>query len=96
MKNGSAEVGMRDLTHHTAEVMARVREGETLNITHRGRVIARLVPAEEPSLYEKLAASGVITPPQVPGFLPSLRASATVDAAATDEILAERYGEDAR
>jgi prevent-host-death family protein len=96
MTNSGAEVGMRDLTHHTAEVMARVREGQTLNITHRGQVIARLVPAEEPSLYDKLVAAGVITPPQNPGFLPSLQTPATVNTTAADEIIAERYGEDAR
>jgi prevent-host-death family protein len=96
MTNSGAEVGMRDLTHHTADVMARVREGETLNITHRGKVIARLVPAEEPSLYDKLVASGVITPPQNPGFLPALQPPTTVDTAAADEIIAERYGQDAR
>lgn len=87
---------MRDLTHRTAEVLARVRSGETLTLTHRGQVVARLVPATELSRYDKLVATGVVTPPQNPGFLPHLPKPLTVDTAATDALLAERYGEDAR
>ena len=38
-------VGLRDLRHHTSEVLARVRHGETVDITEHGRLIARIVPA---------------------------------------------------
>lgn len=41
-------IGVRELKQHTSEVLRRVRESkETVAITHRGRVIARLVPVEE-------------------------------------------------
>lgn len=35
---------MRELTRHTSRWMARVKSGETLEVTEHGRVIARLVP----------------------------------------------------
>ena len=47
------EVGVRELKEHTSEVLRRVCEGnETILITRRGKVIARLVP-ERPSKDEK-------------------------------------------
>jgi prevent-host-death family protein len=30
-------VGLRELRHHTSEVLARVRHGETIDITEHGR-----------------------------------------------------------
>ena len=42
------EVGIRELKQHTSEILRRVRQGkEAFTITHRGRVVARLVPVEE-------------------------------------------------
>jgi prevent-host-death family protein len=42
------EVGIRELKQRTSEILRRVREQkEAIAITHRGRVIARLVPVEE-------------------------------------------------
>lgn len=35
---------MRELSHHTSRWLARVKAGETLNVTEHGRVIARIVP----------------------------------------------------
>jgi prevent-host-death family protein len=37
-------VGLRDLRRHTSEVLARVRRGETIDVTEHGRLIARIVP----------------------------------------------------
>lgn len=38
-------VGVRELRQHTSEVLRRVRDGEEeVEITFRGRVVARLVP----------------------------------------------------
>jgi antitoxin (DNA-binding transcriptional repressor) of toxin-antitoxin stability system len=41
---------MRELSHHTSRVVARVKAGETLDLTEHGRTIARIVPVtdEEP------------------------------------------------
>ena len=37
---------MRELSHHTSRYLACVKNGETLEITEHGRVIARLVPEQ--------------------------------------------------
>ena len=43
-----ASVGIRELKHDTSAILRRVREqNETIDVTHRGRVVARLVPALE-------------------------------------------------
>ena len=40
-----AEIGVRELKLHASEILRRVREkNESFQITHRGRVVARLVP----------------------------------------------------
>ena len=38
---------MRELNQNTAGVLARVKRGEQIDITERGAVVARLVPAQE-------------------------------------------------
>lgn len=41
-------IGVRELKDNTSQVLRWVREhAEAVGITHRGRVIARLVPAED-------------------------------------------------
>ena len=43
-----ASVGIRELKQDTSAILRRVRErGETVDVTHRGRVVARLVPVED-------------------------------------------------
>lgn len=70
-------VGMRELRHRTSEVLARVRRGETIDITEYGRLIARIVPVTEraatPAL-DRLAAEGRLRPAVRPGFRPRMRA----------------------
>jgi prevent-host-death family protein len=42
-------VGVRELKAQASEIVRRVREhGETVDVTYRGRVVARLVPVEQP------------------------------------------------
>lgn len=46
-------VGVRDLKQHTIKILRRVRDrGETIDVTYRGRVVARLVPAEQRAFQE--------------------------------------------
>jgi prevent-host-death family protein len=41
-------VGVRELREQTSEIVRQVREsGETVEVTYRGKVVARLVPADE-------------------------------------------------
>ena len=42
-----APVGLRELKNATSEVLRRVRRGEIVTVTDRGRAIARLVPVVE-------------------------------------------------
>ena len=42
-------VGVRELKEQTSQILRRVREGrEMIEVTYRGKVVARLVPVEEP------------------------------------------------
>lgn len=69
-------VGLRDLRHHTSEVLARVRAGETIDITDRGRLVARLVPvaeAEPAPILASLAASGRASLASRRGYRPRMR-----------------------
>ncbi|MFC4058017.1 type II toxin-antitoxin system Phd/YefM family antitoxin [Planomonospora corallina] len=43
-------VGVRDLTHKTSQILARVKGGETLTITERGEPIAKVVPLRQPRM----------------------------------------------
>jgi prevent-host-death family protein len=68
-------VGLRDLRHHTSEVLARVRHGETVDITEHGRLIARIVPVGERTptpILERLVASGRATLASRPGYRPRM------------------------
>jgi prevent-host-death family protein len=69
-------VGLRDLRHHTSEVLARVRHGETVDVTEHGRLIARIVPAGEreptPALA-RLVETGRATLARRPGYRPRMR-----------------------
>lgn len=69
-------VGLRDLRHHTSEVLARVRHGETIDVTEHGRLIARIVPVGERQptpVLARLVESGKATLAQRPGYRPRMR-----------------------
>jgi prevent-host-death family protein len=54
-----SEVPVRELNQNTAGVLARVKRGEHIDITERGAVVARLVPAREDLRAEMLGARGL-------------------------------------
>jgi prevent-host-death family protein len=56
-----AEVPIRMLNQETARVLARVKQGEEIDITERGVVVARLIPAV-PSPTARLLATGSFRP----------------------------------
>jgi prevent-host-death family protein len=75
-------VGLRDLRHHTSEVLARVRHGETIDVTEHGRLIARIVPVEERSptpILARLVASGRASLARRPGYRPRMRSGDGTD-----------------
>ncbi|APU13528.1 prevent-host-death family protein [Actinoalloteichus fjordicus] len=64
-----AEIPVRTLNQDTAGVLARVKRGEALDVTERGTVIARIVPALA-SRYEDLLALGRLRAPRLAGPIP--------------------------
>jgi len=69
-------VGLRDLRHHMSEVLARVRRGETIDVTEHGRLIARIVPVGErhpTPVLARLVESGRATLARRPGYRPRMR-----------------------
>jgi prevent-host-death family protein len=55
-------VGIRDLKQNASEVMARVKKGESVLVTDRGRPVGRIVPLSASSLDE-LVEAGLATAP---------------------------------
>jgi prevent-host-death family protein len=71
-------VGIRDLKQHASSVIRRVHAGEEIEVTDRGRPLARIVPIPRGDEYERLIADGQVSPgtgrwrdyeplPQLPG-----------------------------
>ena len=55
---------MRELNQNPSKAVARVRAGETIVVTDRGRPVLRLVPEQErPGVLHQLLDSGEVTPP---------------------------------
>ncbi len=49
-------VGVRELKRHASELLRRVREeGQTIQVTHRGVVVALIVPVERPPASDTAA-----------------------------------------
>jgi prevent-host-death family protein len=57
-----AEAGIRDLRDHLSRYLERVRAGEELTVTDRGRPVARLIPLNGPHAFDRLVAEGIIEP----------------------------------
>jgi prevent-host-death family protein len=56
-------VGVRSLQQHASAVLARVAGGEVVEVTDRGRPVARLVPITQGGLAG-LVAAGLARPPR--------------------------------
>lgn len=88
-------VGLRELRHRTGAVLARVRAGETLDVTEHGRPIARLVPVHDPvpsPLLARLEREGRLIPATRPGYLPAHRVP--LPGKSASEALAEMRDEE--
>jgi len=59
-----ARVGVRELRQNLSVYLRRVEQGETLEVTEHGRLVARLgpAPAPETSILDRLIAEGRATP----------------------------------
>ena len=54
-------IGVRELRQHASRYLDRVARGESLEVTDRGRPVARLVPITSDA-WADMIASGRITP----------------------------------
>jgi len=57
-----ASIGVRELRQRASELLRRVEQGETIEVTDRGRPIALLSPAPAGSPLDRLRALGDIQP----------------------------------
>lgn len=54
-------IGVRELRQHASRYLDRVAQGESLEVTDRGRPVARLVPITSDA-WADMIASGRVTP----------------------------------
>jgi prevent-host-death family protein len=67
-----ARIGIRRLRENLSQAIRRVRAGETLEVTHRGQPVARLVPVgRRASKLDQMVAAGVLHAPRGAGPLPA-------------------------
>jgi prevent-host-death family protein len=65
------QIAVRELNQHTSKVLARVRRGETVEVTDRGVPVARLVPVSaEEGVLGRLVAEGRAIAPTTTGPIP--------------------------
>lgn len=56
-------VGIRELRQNASEYVRRAEAGETIEVTDRGRPVARLAPLRKgESILDRLIAEGKVTP----------------------------------
>ncbi|MGH8980010.1 MAG: type II toxin-antitoxin system Phd/YefM family antitoxin [Acidimicrobiales bacterium] len=55
-------IGVRELRRDASRWLARVRAGESVVVTDRGRPIAKMVPLQEVGGYDALVTEGRIAP----------------------------------
>lgn len=84
--SGMGRIGVRELNQQTSHVIERVKRGEVVEVTERGELVARLVPAgPAPGGMERLVAEGRAVPPTLTGTvpMPAILGDPNIDAAAT-------------
>jgi antitoxin (DNA-binding transcriptional repressor) of toxin-antitoxin stability system len=59
----SAQVGVRELRQNLSVYLRRIKQGECLDVTEHGRVVAMLVPPPDAkSVLEQMIADGTVRP----------------------------------
>lgn len=56
------EVGVRELRDNLSRYLERVRAGEEVVVTDRGRAIARVSPVGTERALDRLISEGIVTP----------------------------------
>jgi len=60
------DVGIRELRGSLSEYLARVRAGDELVVTDRGKAFARIVPIAGGRALDRAIADGLVTPTSLP------------------------------
>jgi prevent-host-death family protein len=64
----STRIGIRELRQHASVYVDLAEKGYSVDITNRGRLVARLVPVHEAgSPLERLIAAGILEPAEEGG-----------------------------
>lgn len=85
----SVEVGIRELRADLSRWMKRVRDGEELVVTDRGKAVARIVSTSGEPAFDRLVAAGLIEPARDrSGWRPERRAR--VRATVSDLVAEQR------
>lgn len=91
---GMSEVPVRVLNQETSSILTRVKQGEEIDITERGVVIGRIVPAA-PSPLGDMIAAGKLRPAAAKGAIPRpagpIRTNSEAGSLVSDMRDEERY-----
>lgn len=69
-QQAARRIGIRELRQHASLYVDLAEKGQTVDITNRGRLVARLIPAgAAESPLERLIAAGILEPAEEPGNL---------------------------
>lgn len=60
------DVGIRDLRDNLSKHLNTVKDGDEVVVTDHGKPVAKLVPYENPTWFERMVAEGKITPAERP------------------------------
>ncbi|MGI8699325.1 MAG: type II toxin-antitoxin system Phd/YefM family antitoxin [Mycobacteriales bacterium] len=84
-------IGVRELRQHASRYLARVKAGEVVEVTERGKLIALLVPPEPATTgRERLVATGRLLPASRPLRLPRRAPGAAATGAVLDALREDR------
>jgi prevent-host-death family protein len=88
------QIGIRELNQHASRVIDRVRNGEVIEVTDRGKPVARVVPiTDSPGLLGRLVQEGHATPPEARGKIPLPPAVGDATRSASDQVIDDRLHE---
>jgi prevent-host-death family protein len=93
---GMERIGVRELNRHTSRVIEQVKRGHVIEVTERGKLVARMVPVPlAQSLLDRLVGEGRAVAPTVSGPppMPPVIGDPATDAAA---VLARARDEERR
>ena len=84
-------IGLRELNQNPSKAVARVRAGESIIVTDRGKPVLRLVPEiEDPSTLERMIAEGTVRPPAEQGLPDIIDELAEDVVSLSDLVIADR------